>query len=191
MAGADILSQWQGQPTNQAQKNGFEVDVYGNRYCYRRLGRRGVAKSVQCTKYFTDKVKMIVCNKAQLNTFVKTLKPTQEDIKELALPMVQIMGLEAEVSTLELVSSGAYVIQKAANCTIDGNSTRFSNLMEPAAQLLHTIRSFTTTNTINGTSATSWIRNIKETGFIRPSAAGMLQKLSNVASERLIPFLDE
>ncbi|KAI9274761.1 hypothetical protein BDA99DRAFT_601875 [Phascolomyces articulosus] len=79
------------------------------------LGVGECAKSVRCTKYFTDKAKMIECNKAQLNTFVKTLKPTQEDIKELALPMVQIMGLEAEVSTLRLVSSGAYIIHAVAN----------------------------------------------------------------------------
>ncbi|KAI9495567.1 hypothetical protein BDB00DRAFT_927457 [Zychaea mexicana] len=153
------------------------------------LGVGEFAKSIQSTKYLTDKAKMIVCNKAQLNTFVKILKPTEEDIKELALPMVQIMGLQAEVSTIRLVSSGAYVIQKVRTCTLDGDPTKLPTSMESVVQLLHCVKmlatrvkyklesftkcpnrkasmeSFTTANTTNDTSTTSWIRIIKETGL--------------------------
>ncbi|KAI9488054.1 hypothetical protein BDB00DRAFT_68488 [Zychaea mexicana] len=46
------------------------------------LGVGEFAKSAQSTKYLTDRAKMIVCNKAQLITFVKALKLTQEDVKE-------------------------------------------------------------------------------------------------------------
>ncbi|KAG2224592.1 hypothetical protein INT45_003732 [Circinella minor] len=197
MAGTDILSQWgdtvpdnfNGKDNRQIKPRKMDLRLMcmATDIATVDLGVGEFAKSVRCTKYFTDKAKMIVCNKAQLNTFVKTLKPSQEDIKEFSLPMVQIMGLEAEISTLRLVSSEAYVIQKVANCTIDGDPSKLSSSMEPVVQLLHTIRmlatrvkyklesltsyennktnmqSFTATNTTRGTSATSCIRNIKET----------------------------
>lgn len=53
------------------------------------------------TKFYPDRLKTVLTTKCHLNAFVKSLKYiTEEDIIEVHMPIVQVMGLEAKVSIL-------------------------------------------------------------------------------------------
>ncbi|KAF7720618.1 hypothetical protein EC973_006928 [Apophysomyces ossiformis] len=163
------------------------------------------SRSVKHPKYLLDKAKMVVSNKAQLNVMVKLLKPSDDDVTKIILPMVQVMGmiiakyrlqlcamflryltgLDAELSTLRIVTNGVYVIEKVTSCTLTSDVTKLSDSMASVIELLttlkmlaldakHQLESFTkrqsimqsftadNINTSTNRSTTAWIRDLWE-----------------------------
>lgn len=67
--------------------------------------RRDYETIVTKCKFFTDQLKFILATKCHLNAFLESLLHiSEEEIINVQLPLVQIIGLEANMSSLRLAS---------------------------------------------------------------------------------------
>lgn len=74
-----------------------------------------VAKKVTPNKLFMDKLKSVLGTKCHMNNFLGTIPfiPARE-IKNVVFPIVQIMGFDVRVYTLQLANRGLYILQDHA-----------------------------------------------------------------------------
>ncbi|KAG0162407.1 hypothetical protein DFQ30_002101, partial [Apophysomyces sp. BC1015] len=71
-----------------------------------------VAKKATKAKFYTDRLKSVVTTKCHLNAFLESLPYiSEEEIADVKFPIVQIMGLEAKVSSLRLVEKKVYLME--------------------------------------------------------------------------------
>lgn len=63
-----------------------------------------IARKATKAKLYTDRLKSVLTTKCHLNAFLKSLRYiSEEDIINIQMPIVQVMGLEAKVSSLRLI----------------------------------------------------------------------------------------
>ncbi|KAG2213361.1 hypothetical protein INT47_009034 [Mucor saturninus] len=71
------------------------------------------AKKATATKQFGDKLKSIIATKGVINSMVKDCSLSSfEQITKLKFPIIQVMGFEAVVSVVRLVSPKLYTVHK-------------------------------------------------------------------------------
>lgn len=66
-------------------------------------------------KYFTDKTKLILTTKSQLNELIKTYPINHVSISQIKIPFVQILGIDAVICYMELHGNGLYKIIQAVS----------------------------------------------------------------------------
>lgn len=65
---------------------------------------RGIARKATKAKIYAEGLKPVLATKYHLNTFLKSLRYISEKgITSVHMPIVQVMGLEAKVSSLRLI----------------------------------------------------------------------------------------
>jgi hypothetical protein len=61
-------------------------------------------------KYFTDKTKLILTTKSQLNELLKAYSINRQSISRIKIPFVHILGVNAVICYMELYQNGLYKI---------------------------------------------------------------------------------
>ncbi|KAK4517443.1 uncharacterized protein ATC70_000779 [Mucor velutinosus] len=71
-----------------------------------------IARKATKAKLYADRLKSVLTTKCHLNTFLESLKYiSEEDIINVHMPIVQVMGLEAKVSSLRLIEKKKYAME--------------------------------------------------------------------------------
>lgn len=71
-----------------------------------------VARKATKRKFYNDRLKSVLASKCHLNAFLESLLHiSEEDIVNAVFPLVQIMGLEARISSLRLAGKKLYVVE--------------------------------------------------------------------------------
>ncbi|KAI8380135.1 hypothetical protein BD560DRAFT_388662 [Blakeslea trispora] len=71
-----------------------------------------IARKATKAKLYNDRLKCVLTTKCHLNAFLKSLSYiSEEDITSVRMPIVQVMGLEAKVSSLRLIEKKKYVLE--------------------------------------------------------------------------------
>ncbi|KAG1308984.1 hypothetical protein G6F64_005653 [Rhizopus arrhizus] len=71
-----------------------------------------IARKATKAKLYTDRLKSVLTTKCHLNAFLKSLRYiSEEDIMNVQMPIVQVMGLEAKVSSLRLIAKKKYAME--------------------------------------------------------------------------------
>jgi hypothetical protein len=91
-------------------------------------------------KYYTDKTKLALTTKGQLNELIKIYRINQRSISRIKLPFVHILGVNAVVCYMELHQNGLYKIVQVIsfeypttrNCL---GSTKVQNLVRGLSAL--------------------------------------------------------
>jgi hypothetical protein len=64
-------------------------------------------------KLYLDKLKSVLATKCHLNAFIKSMPYLpQTSIKDVIVPIIQIMGFNAHIYTLHLADKGLYVLEE-------------------------------------------------------------------------------
>ncbi|KAI9343683.1 hypothetical protein BD770DRAFT_414394 [Pilaira anomala] len=107
------------------------------------------APKVFPSKYYRDKLKMILASKAQLNSLVKDFSDLDKDsLRNLNIPFISIMGFECEIYTLRLIANGLYGVELIYSMTFP--STVVSLKEDGLRQTVEEIRGIKTVNDIAG-----------------------------------------
>ncbi|ORE05920.1 hypothetical protein BCV72DRAFT_329989, partial [Rhizopus microsporus var. microsporus] len=70
------------------------------------------ARKATKSKFYTDILKSIVTSKCHLNAFLEPLPYiSEEDIVSVRFLLIQVMGLEARVSSLRLLGKEYYIVE--------------------------------------------------------------------------------
>ncbi|GAA5808890.1 hypothetical protein MFLAVUS_002289 [Mucor flavus] len=71
-----------------------------------------VARKATKRKFYNDRLKSVLASKCHLNAFLESLLHiSEEEIVNVVFPLVQIMGLEARISSLRLTGKKKYVVE--------------------------------------------------------------------------------
>ncbi|CAO3703905.1 unnamed protein product [Rhizopus stolonifer] len=71
-----------------------------------------IARKATKAKLYSDRLKSVLTTKCHLNAFLKSLRfISEEDIINVCMPVVQVMGLEAKVSSLRLIGKKQYAME--------------------------------------------------------------------------------
>ncbi|KAI9271567.1 hypothetical protein BDA99DRAFT_500416 [Phascolomyces articulosus] len=71
-----------------------------------------IARKATKAKLYADRLKSVLTTKCHLNAFLKSLSYiSEEDIVNVHMPIVQVMGLEAKVSSLRLIGKKKYAME--------------------------------------------------------------------------------
>lgn len=71
-----------------------------------------IARKATKAKLYSDRLKSVLTTKCHLNAFLKSLRfISEEDIINVCMPVVQVMGLEAKVSSLRLIRKKQYAME--------------------------------------------------------------------------------
>ncbi|KAI8968321.1 hypothetical protein BDF20DRAFT_981414 [Mycotypha africana] len=71
-----------------------------------------IARKATKAKLYADRLKSVLTTKCHLNAFIKSLSYiSEEDIINVRMPIVQVMGLEAKVSSLRLIGKKKYAME--------------------------------------------------------------------------------
>ncbi|KAG0854113.1 hypothetical protein G6F26_007874 [Rhizopus arrhizus] len=71
-----------------------------------------IARKATKAKLYADRLKSVLTTKCHLNAFLKSLRYiSEEDIMNVQMPIVQVMGLEAKVSSLRLIAKKKYAME--------------------------------------------------------------------------------
>ncbi|KAG1138652.1 hypothetical protein G6F37_011152 [Rhizopus arrhizus] len=81
-----------------------------------------IAKKAAPKKLFMDKLKSVLGTKCHMNNFLLSIPfiPAKE-IKNVVLPIVQIMGFDVRVYTLQLANRGVYILQDLTSFSFPTN----------------------------------------------------------------------
>ncbi|KAI7861396.1 hypothetical protein BDF14DRAFT_1870144 [Spinellus fusiger] len=70
------------------------------------------AKNPVRSKYFRDRLKLVLASKAYINNVIENSPYlAEEDIKNIKIPLIQIMGFEAQLSTISVKEKGIYAVE--------------------------------------------------------------------------------
>ena len=81
-----------------------------------------IAKKAAPKKLFMDKLKSVLGTKWHMNNFLLSIPfiPAKE-IKNVVLPIVQLMGFDVRVYTLQLANRGVYILQDLTSFSFPTN----------------------------------------------------------------------
>ncbi|CEP19629.1 hypothetical protein [Parasitella parasitica] len=82
------------------------------RICFANGATGEIARKATKAKLYNDRLKCVLATKCHLNASLKSLSYiSEEDITSVRIPIVQVMGLEAKVSSLRLIEKKKYVVE--------------------------------------------------------------------------------